>query len=700
MVLKFIKGSLIIASCTAILACGGGTSPKSTQSSSSSSGIAVAPNVNWILPTQFANAGSGTETQIEVMVSIDAPGSTIISASIESTNLLQSIDGLWTGTVKVPAGTSSLKLNVIDRLGNKTLIERPIYNNLYSAYSRAVEFDPENNRLLLTSWSSERLLELNLTKKDLQEIPIDENGIKQSLSSSQFLTYSPATQLAYFPDYATNQLNIFNTKTGANEAIPNSTGFANFDLCINPNTSDLFGLSFQQIAPEKVGFVLSRKNNQGITQLAFDPQTLTDAIAFGGIACQGDGTIVATGFNTNKFSIINPNTTQITQLDLSSIAPAVTNSQLRFKPFGTGSGYLLTLVGDNTSIYKANSITDTPKLITGVNSATGESRGTGAPIVWAWDATIDEAGNRIYTHDGEGIISVDIATGDRTSIFAESYTKGDLTGPMGLGLSQDRQYAYSFTLWNSSLRKTDLVTGISELEFFKQNGTAETFEYSKHHTLAAKYSSIEGMLYHLSSQYLSKLDLDGNIKNRIAAPASNVGSFDIDENTHEIYLVKNNSASASELLKVSFSSGTTKVADINTGKTIIGITRLVNDIFYLVDSEGTLLEFDLQAQTLTNLGTLSNAEFNKDHFVFDQKGRSASVLDKAKNRLYLSYGPNLFAMDITSKQLTPINTTGGTKLADISGLYLDPKYDILWATDSVLNSIVAIRNGVNLTVIR
>ena len=103
---------------------------------------------------------------------------------------------------------------------------------------------------------------------------------------------------------------------------------------------------------------------------------------------------------------------------------------------------------------------------------------------------IDEDGKRIFARDGNGIISVDIASGDRTQIFAESYTNGDLAGPVGLTLSANRKYAYNFTRWVSSPRRTNLETGEIEVVQFTNRNTQKPITTLSTHSVAAKFGKM------------------------------------------------------------------------------------------------------------------------------------------------------------------------------------------------------------------
>jgi hypothetical protein len=193
---------------------------------------------------------------------------------------------------------------------------------------------------------------------------------------------------------------------------------------------------------------------------------------------------------------------------------------------------------------------------------------------------------------------------------------------------------------------------------------------------------------------------NGELKKRLQKPFSESWGFEVDEATNTAFIVKRINTETSELLAISLDTGlSTSVQTINNGKLNIGITRISASQFYLVDSEGTLQELDTAKRTLITLGSLETAEFAKDQFMVNFfKGRSVAALDETHKRLYLSYGPNLFALDLSTKQLTPMPYRGGTKLDDISGLYFDAKHELLWATDGVLSSLVAIKNGTNLTV--
>ncbi|HRH77496.1 MAG TPA: hypothetical protein PK129_09145, partial [Cellvibrionaceae bacterium] len=617
---------------------------------------------------------------------------------IANTSLTQNPDGLWVGSVKVAPGTSTLSLAITDKYGGKTTQERAIHNNLYGAYSRAVEYDKDKNRLLLTSWSSDRLMELNLTQNTLQELPIRDRAIKNLLAGTQFLSYLPSSQTLYFPNYLNGSIAKFNLNTSSIERIEGSQGSLLSMLCVHRNTGDVFNTSFNTTA--EAGLTLTQFTNQGFKLIPFDAQTLFSEINFGGISCLGNGSIIANGIDRNKLAVFNPASLQITQLDLSTIAPSVTNSQLRIKPFGTGSGYLITLVGNNTAIYKADSIEAKPTLVTGVSPTTGESRGAGAPIFWAWDASIDEDGKRIFARDGNGIISVDIASGDRTQIFAESYTNGDLAGPVGLTLSANRKYAYNFTRWVSSLRRTNLETGEIEVVQFTNRNTPEAYNYSEHHSVAAKFGKNGEAFYQMTANNINIYSPDGELKNRVPKPSSESWGFEVDETTNTAFIIKNINTETSELLAVSLNTGnSTSIQTFNNGKLNIGITRITATQFYLVDSEGTLQELDTSKHTLTTLGSLETAEFSKEQsMVYLFKGRSVSSLDETHHRLYLTYGPNIFALDLSTNQLTPMPYRSGTRLADISGLYFDAKYDMLWATDGVLSSLIAVKNGTNLTV--
>lgn len=621
-----------------------------------------------------------------------------MSANIANTSLTQNPEGLWVGSVKLAAGTSTLSLTITDKNGGKTTQERTVHNNLYGAYSRAVEFDKDNNRLLLTSWSSERLLELNLTQNTLKEVPIGDKTIKNLLAGTQFLNYLPSSQSLYFPNYLNGSIGKFDLNTGTINQIEGSQGSQLSMLCVHRTTGDLFNTSF--VTNGEAGFTLTQYTSLGLNPIPFNPQLLLAEIYFGGISCLGDGSIIANGIDRNKLAVFNPASVQITQLDLSTIAPSVTNSQLRIKPFGTGSGYLVTLVGNNTAIYKADSIEAKPTLITGISPTTGESRGAGAPIFWAWDASIDETGKRIFARDGNGVISVDIASGNRTQIFAESYTSGDLAGPVGLTLSADRKYAYNFTRWVSSLRRTNLETGSIEVVQFTNGNTPEPYNYSEHHSVAAKFGKNGDAFYQMTASNINIYSPNGELKKRLPKSTGESWGFELDETTNTAYVVKNINTETSELLAIALDTGlSTSIQTINNGKLNIGITRISATKFYLVDSEGTLQELDTTKQTLTTLGSLATAEFSKDQFMAHLfKGRSVSALDESQQRLYLTYGPNLFVLDLTTQQLTPMPYRSGTRLADISGLYFDAKYDMLWATDGVLSSLIAMKNGTNLTV--
>ena len=154
----------------------------------------------------------------------------------------------WIG--KVAAGTSTLSLAITDKNGGKTTQERAIHNNLYGAYSRAVEYDKDKNRLLLTSWSSDRLMELNLTQNTLQELPIGDRAIKNLLAGTQFLSYLPSSQTLYFPNYLNGSIAKFNLNTSSIEQIEGSQGSQASMLCVHRNTGDVFNTSLKPVAKQ------------------------------------------------------------------------------------------------------------------------------------------------------------------------------------------------------------------------------------------------------------------------------------------------------------------------------------------------------------------------------------------------------------------------------------------------------------------
>lgn len=669
------------------------------SASSSSGAVTTKPSVTWILPTANANAGLGSQTALTIAVAIEGKGAKIKSARVGATALTLSADGLWVGTLMVPAQGGKITLVVQDEKGHESTFEHSVKNTLYGAYPRAVEFDKQNERLLFTGFSSEKLLAMDLKTKSLKEVPISDVSIKNRMGG--YLAYSSVSQLAYIPNFTSEgSIGALNTQTGEVSLVANSEGDYAPSLCVNPVSQDLYTISYGGPLGGGSGAYLRRFGAQGVTDYSFDPIQLINAWSLGVITCAGDGSLTAVNY-TNSVTTINPNSLQITPLNFSSITPNLPNGQLRFKHYGTGSGYLLVLVGDDTAIYKADSITATPQLITGSNSATGEKRGAGNPIVWAWDATIDEEGKRIYTRDSTGVISVDITTGNRTQIFAESISQGDLTGAVGVSLSDDRQYAYSFTLWNANLRMTNLQTGKIDIIRFKNGDLNEEYNFSFHHTMAAKFSKSKNLVYQLGQRALSIYDMTGALVKRIEGVPAGAGGFELDEAIDTAYLVGNDNNGPKVLSAVSLQDGSSIPLGSFTGlKDIIGISKISDSIYYLVDQEGALAEFNATEQRLTLIGSLANAVFDKDHYIFQTKGHSVSVVDKAKNKLYVTYGPNLAEVDLANKAMRPVNLTGGTQLADISGLTLDPKYNILWATDSVLNSIVAIRDGTVLTVVR
>ena len=144
---------------------------------------------------------------------------------------------------------------------------------------------------------------------------------------------------------------------------------------------------------------------------------------------------------------------------------------------------------------------------------------------WAWDASIDEDGKRIFARDGNGIISVDIASGDRTQIFAESYTNGDLAGPVGLTLSANRKYAYNFTRWVSSLRRTNLETGEIEVVQFTNRNTPEAYNYSEHHSVAAKFGKNGEAFYQMTANNINIYSPDGELKTVYQNPQVSHGAL-------------------------------------------------------------------------------------------------------------------------------------------------------------------------------
>lgn len=355
------------------------TACNGAKSGSSSSGaVATKPEVKWILPTAVGNAGVGGQTAITIAVAIEAKGANIKSASVGATALTLSADGLWVGTVIVPAQGGKITLVVQDDKGDESRFEHPIKNTLYGAYPRAVEFDQQNQRLLLTGFSSEKLLALELKNNNLKEVPVSDVRIKNRMGS--YLAYSSASRLAYFPNLTNDgSISALNTQTGEVSLVVNSDGDFAPTLCVNPVSQDLYTITYGGGITNSIGAWLTRYSTQGVTDYSFDPIQLINAWELGVITCAGDGTL-ATVHSFNGVKTIDPNLLQITPLNFSAIAPNQPSGQLRFKHFGKGSGYLLVLVGDDTAIYKADSITAPPQLITGSNTTTGEKEVQVTPL--------------------------------------------------------------------------------------------------------------------------------------------------------------------------------------------------------------------------------------------------------------------------------------------------------------------------------
>ena len=357
---KMLRLMLAVAGGSLLIACDGNNSSTSSSSGASSSGSGPKPIVRWILPTPAANAGAGADTTLAVAVSIEFDTS-IKSVSVGSSNLWLNSAGLWAGTVKLPAEATKISLTIKDAKGTVNTVDQPISNTLYSGYPRAVEFDRLNNRLLLSSWSSERLLALDLTTKKLKTIPITDTDVKNKLARTQFLKYSTVDQSAYFAGNSDGGISKLNTISGQIVAVPNSTPSSS--LCVDQASNSLFSIAYSY-SENKASLTEITPSGTNAVPIASD--LLLSTTKLNDIICTGNKSIA--GAAPREHLVITMDLGNIPELnnhllDLRAIAPTTSDSQTRIKPFGSSTGYLVTLTGDNTAIYKADNVDAIPQLI-------------------------------------------------------------------------------------------------------------------------------------------------------------------------------------------------------------------------------------------------------------------------------------------------------------------------------------------------